>query len=155
MYRCAFLMLRVLKMGSNILYFSVQIPLECTCTAVFLPKFPDASLFLGKADASLCILKLSLHRHECLNLVYLVNLFNIIVNSEYCRSEPQPVAKIQKNAVLHRKYGGYIEGTLPSGLSFGLQNPPSGAHLAWKTVVILARGAMCPWTRPLYPSNPT
>ena len=72
MYRCAFLMLRVLKMGSNILYFSVQIPLECTCTAVILPKFPDASLFRRRTDASLCILSL--------NLVYMVSL-NLVCRS--------------------------------------------------------------------------
>ena len=36
MYRCAFLMLRVLKMGSNILYFGVQIPLECTCIVIII-----------------------------------------------------------------------------------------------------------------------
>ena len=56
MCRCAFLVLRVLKMGSKILYFSLPIPLECTCTAAFWPKFSDTSLLLKKTDVSLCIL---------------------------------------------------------------------------------------------------
>ena len=77
-------------------------------------------------------------RQMSLNLVYMVSVFNINISSEHPPSECQSVGKIQETSVFLRKYGGAVEGTLGPGLSFGLQNPPLGAHLAWKTVEILA-----------------
>ena len=37
-------------------HFSLQIPLECTCTAALWPKLIETSFFLMKTDVSLCIL---------------------------------------------------------------------------------------------------
>ena len=37
-------------------HFSLQIPLECTCSAYLYPKLIETSVFLGKTDVSLCIL---------------------------------------------------------------------------------------------------
>ena len=36
-------------------HFSLQTPLECTCTAVLWPKIFETSLFRWKTNASLCI----------------------------------------------------------------------------------------------------
>ena len=50
-------------------YFSHQIPLECTCTAALWAKLIETSLFLRKTDVSLCILGAPGARNERQHLV--------------------------------------------------------------------------------------
>ena len=40
----------------GIVHLSLQIPVECTCSADLWPKLIETSLFLRKTDVSLCIL---------------------------------------------------------------------------------------------------
>ena len=41
----------------GLVHFSLQIPLECTCTAALWPKLIETSFSLRKTDVSLCILR--------------------------------------------------------------------------------------------------
>ena len=43
----------------GLVHFSLQIPLECTCSADLWPKLIETSLFLRETDVSLCILSAS------------------------------------------------------------------------------------------------
>ena len=38
-------------------HFSLQIPLECTCSAYLCPKLIETSVFLRKTDVSLCTME--------------------------------------------------------------------------------------------------
>ena len=49
MYRCVSFVLWVLKMGSKILYFSLQIPLECMCTAAFDAQYLRCGPYLQES----------------------------------------------------------------------------------------------------------
>ena len=50
-------------------HFSLQIPLECTCTAALWPKLTETSHFLRKTDVSLCIIGAPSAPHGLQNLV--------------------------------------------------------------------------------------
>ncbi len=39
----------------GLVHFSLQIPVECTCSAYLCPKLIETSVLLRKTDVSLCI----------------------------------------------------------------------------------------------------
>ena len=53
----------------GLVHFSLQIPLECTCTADLWPKPFETELFQCKTDVSLCILGAPDARNERQHLV--------------------------------------------------------------------------------------
>ena len=53
-------------------YFSLQIPLECTCSAYLCPKLIETAVFLWRTDVSLCILNALGAPNGLQNLVSLI-----------------------------------------------------------------------------------